>query len=81
LRAALCLAWHALRLPVFLFLAILEPVVRLVLGTLALLTVLTAFFFKAYGLPHFPFWPMIAASLGLGLLLMVYHALLRLFSR
>lgn len=32
LHAALWLAWQAIRIPVFLFLAILEPVVRLVLG-------------------------------------------------
>lgn len=42
---------------------------------------LTAFFFKAYGVPHFPFWLTMAISLGLGLLLVVYDALLRLFSR
>ena len=81
LGAALWLSWHAVRLPVFLFLATLEPVVRLVLSTLALLTLLTAFFFKWYGLPHFPFWLMIAVSLGLAFALVVYDALLRAFSR
>ena len=39
---------------------ILEPVVRFILGALALLGVLTALFFKFYGLPHFPFALMLA---------------------
>ena len=63
------------------FLAILEPVVRFILGTLALLGVLTALFFKSYGMPHFPFALMLAVSVGLGLILAGYHALLRLFGR
>ena len=81
LWAALWLAWQLIRIPVFLFLAILEPVVRFVLGSLALLLMLTAFFYKAYGVPHFPFWLTIAISLGLAFLLAVYDLLLRLFSR
>ncbi|MGB6603286.1 MAG: hypothetical protein WBE65_03210 [Steroidobacteraceae bacterium] len=39
----------------YVFLVILEPVVRFILGALALLGVLTALFFKIYGVPHFPF--------------------------
>jgi hypothetical protein len=54
LRGTLRLLWHAFRLPVFVFLAILEPIVRFILGALALLGVLTALFFKVYGVPHFP---------------------------
>jgi len=57
LRGMLRLLWCALRLPVFMFLAILEPVVRFILGALALLGVLTALFFKFYGVPHFPLRP------------------------
>jgi hypothetical protein len=38
-------------MPVFMFLAILEPVIRFILGALALLGVLTASFFKFYGAP------------------------------
>jgi hypothetical protein len=45
LRGTLRLLWHAVRLPVYTFLVILEPVVRLILGALALLGVLTASFF------------------------------------
>ena len=48
-RGALWLLSKSLSLPVFVFLAILEPVVRFVLGSLALLCVLAAFFFKLIG--------------------------------
>ena len=80
-RGALRLLWHALRPPVFMFLTILEPVVRFVLGALALLGVLTAFFFKFYGVPHFPFVLMLSVSVGLGLMLAGYQAVLRLLDR
>jgi hypothetical protein len=63
------------------FLAILEPIVGFILGALALLGVLTALFFKFYGAPHFPFALMVAVSVGLGLMLVGYYALLRLFGR
>jgi len=80
-RGALWLLWRVLRLPLSVFLVILEPVVRFVLGALALLGVLVALFFKAYGVPHFPFALMLGVSVGLGLMLVGYHALLRLFAR
>ena len=81
LRGTLQVLWYALRLPVFMFLAILEPIVRFILGALALLGLLTALFFELYGVPHFPFALMLGASLGLGLMLVGYYALLRLFGR
>jgi hypothetical protein len=81
LRDTLRLLWHALRLPVLMFLAILEPVVRFILGALALLGVLTALFSKFYGVPHFPFALMLGVSVGFGLMLVGYYALLRLFGR
>jgi hypothetical protein len=81
LRATFFLLWHAVRLPVYMFLVILEPVVRFILGALALLGVLTALFFKLYGLPHFPFALMLGVSVGLGLMLVGYYALLRLFGK
>ena len=81
LRGTLRLLWHTVRLPVYVFLVILEPVVSFVLGALALLGVLTALFFKFYGVPHFPFALMLGVSVGLGLMLTGYYALLRLFSR
>ena len=75
------LLWHALRLPVFTFLATLEPLVRFILGSLALLGVLTALFFKSYGMPRFPLVLMLGVSVGLGLVLTGYYALLRVFGR
>ena len=81
LRGTLRFLWHAVRLPVYVFLVILEPVVRFILGALALLGVLTALFFKFYGVPHFPFALMLGMSVGLGLMLVGYYALLRLFGR
>jgi len=81
LPGTLRLLWHVLRLPVFMFLAILEPVVSFVLGALALLGVLTALFFKFYGVPHFPFALMLGVSVGFGLMQAGYYALLRLFGR
>ncbi|MGH8133336.1 MAG: hypothetical protein ACRETP_08930 [Steroidobacteraceae bacterium] len=80
-RNALQLIWQALRLPVFVFLAILQPVVGFVLRTLALLGVLMAFFFKLYGAPHFPFWLMLGISVGCGMTLVGYNALMRMFAR
>jgi hypothetical protein len=50
-RDALWLLWKSLSLPVFILLATLEPVVSFVLGSLALLGVLTALFFKSIGAP------------------------------
>jgi hypothetical protein len=81
LRGALRLLWCTVRLPVYVFLVILEPVVRFVLGALALLGVLMALFLKFYGVPHFPFALMLGTSVGLGLMLVGYYALLRLFGR
>jgi len=68
-RGALWLLSKSLSLPVFVFLAILEPVVRFVLGSLALLCVLAAFFFNLIGAPHFPFALMLGTSLGIGVTL------------
>jgi hypothetical protein len=81
LRGTVRLLWYALRLPVLMFLAILEPVVRFILGALALLGVLTALFFNFYGVPHFPFALMLGVSVGFGLMLAGYYALLRVLGR
>jgi hypothetical protein len=80
LRGTLRLLWDVLRLTVFMFLAILEPVVSFVLGALALLGVLTALFFKFYGVPHFPFALMLGVSVGFGLMQVGYYALLLLLA-
>lgn len=73
--------WRCVRLPLFLLLAILEPVVSFLLGALALLGVLATLFWKLTGPSHFPFLSMLGISLGFGLLLAGYQAFLRLLSR
>ncbi|SRR6266699_7117471 len=77
----LWILWQCIRLPLFLLLAILEPVVSFVLGSLALLGVLTALFWKLAGPAHFPFLLVLATSLSFGLMLVAYHPLLRWLSR
>lgn len=80
-QPGLRLLWLVVRLPAFTLLAILAPVVRLLLGSLAVLGVLMALFWKVAGPPHFPFVPMIVASIGCGLAVIGYDALLRILSR
>jgi hypothetical protein len=80
-RDALWLLWQSIRLPLFLFLLVLEPVVSVVLGTLALLGVLTALFWKFFGPPNFPFILMLGISLGFELAVIVYRRLLRLLAQ
>ena len=81
-RCLLRLAWDAVRLPILSLLLIFEPIVRLVLSWLTLLAVLTAFLFEFSGAaPSFPFWGMIAFSVGCALALTGYYALLSLLSR
>jgi hypothetical protein len=79
-RCALWVVWQCIRLPLFLLLLVLEPVVTMVLGAFALLGVLTALFWKFFGPPDFPFLLMLSISLGLELVLIVYHKLLRLLA-
>ena len=71
--------WFGVRAPVFLFLKILERPVTFVFSGLALVGLLTAFFYRALGMPHFPFWGMIAMSLGCGAVVMCWQALVHLF--
>jgi len=79
-RCVLWVVWQSIRLPLFLFLLVLEPVVTFVLGALALLGVLTALFWKLFGPPNFPFFLMLGISLGFELALIVYRKLLRLLA-
>ena len=79
---SLRLVWRLIRLPILTFLVILQPVVGVIFGGLALLGVLMSFFFKLSGAaPHFPFLIMLAISVGFGLVLIGYEALIRYFSR
>ena len=73
--------WFLVRLPLFTLLVVLEPVVALFLGGLALAGVLTTIFFVLIHAPHFPAWTMLTISIGFGLALMLYETLLRVFSR
>jgi len=79
-RCVLWVVWQSIRLPLFLFLLVLEPVVTFVLGAPDLLGVLTALFWKLFGPPNFPFFLMLGISLGFELALIVYRKLLRLLA-
>ena len=79
-RCAVSVGWQGIRLPLFLFLLALMPVVTFVLGALALLGVLTALFWKFFGPPNFPFFLMLGISLGFQLTVIVYRKLLRLLA-
>ena len=69
--------WHGIRLPALLFLAVLEPIVTFVLWGFALLGVLTALFYRAIGMPHFPFWTVLAVSLLFAAMSVIYQGLIR----
>ena len=72
--------WRAACLPVLMALVILEPLVTFVLAGLALLGLMTTLFFYLVGPPGFPFWTMLALSLGFAIALLPYHALIRMLS-
>lgn len=75
-------SWKLVSFPLLALLIILEPVVRFLLAGLALLLVLTAFFWKLAAPPplHAPFLALLAAAVGCVALLVVYQFLLRLLS-
>lgn len=77
-RVGARILWHAFRMPVLLFLVVLEPVVVYVFWALALLGILMSLFYKAIGIPHFPFWTMLAISLGFAAVIVVYQGLIRI---
>jgi hypothetical protein len=79
--SALWLAWQCVRLPLLLFVGILEPVMTFLLGSLAVLGLVMTFFWWSVGPPHLPIALMLGISLGLGAALAGYHALLRLLNR
>lgn len=81
LAGVLWLIWQAIRLPMLALLTILEPIVSTVLAAAALLGVLTALFWKlASNRPDFPFFGVLALSVGCFLLLTLYHGVMRLLS-
>ena len=78
---AVRLLWQTIRLPIVTLLVILEPLVRTILMGIATLGVLMCLFYEfLIRFPHFPFWQMLALSLGSALLLLPYYALIKLFS-
>jgi hypothetical protein len=78
---ALSLIWQLVRVPVYVLLRIAHPVVRFGLAALGLLSFLLALFYHlTSSLPHPPFLPLLGFSLLCGLVLLVYEALLRVFS-
>jgi hypothetical protein len=65
------------RLPILALLLIVEPIVRIVLSWAALLGLLCSFLFEFAGnTATFPFWGMVAFSVGCSLALMGYYMLL-----
>jgi hypothetical protein len=76
-RVSAQILWHGVRLPALLFLAMLEPIVTFVLWGSALLGVLTALFYRAIGMPHFPFWTVLGISLLFAAASVVYQGLIR----
>lgn len=72
--------WRAVCLPLLMVLVILEPLVTLALGELALFGLLTTLFFYLVGPPEFPVWTMLALSIGFAVALVPYHASIRLLS-
>jgi hypothetical protein len=80
-RATPGVVWWLVRVPVYVLLRIARPVVRFGLGALGLLSFLLALFYHLTStLAHPPFLPLLGFSLLCGLGLLVYEALLRLFS-
>ena len=80
-RCTLWVAWQSVRVPLLIFLTILEPVASFILGSLASLAILITLFWWLAGVPHFPFALMLGMSLGLGVTLFAYYALLRLLAK
>ena len=79
--SVLWVLWQVVRLPVLAVLLVLEPFVNLVLTAFGFLGIVIALILKFSGdLPHFPFWLMMAFSVGAILLLMLYHTLIGIFS-
>ena len=81
-RSALNLTWQVLRIPFATVLVLLEPIVGFVLAGLAILGVIAALFRAMAGVgPNVAVWGMLALSGGSLLLLAIYYAVIRLFTR
>lgn len=82
LRAILLFIWGVVRIPILIALAFIEPLVRLVLVGIAILSLLTGLVFMGSSAPPpIPFWVMVCVALGCVMLVPAYHAVLRLLAR
>ena len=72
--------WNVGRLPILLPLVILEPIVAVLLGGVALLGLLATVFFNVIAAPHFPTGIMLAVSISFALALMLYEGTIRIIS-
>lgn len=78
LAALLWLAWQAIRLPILTLLVLFEPIVNFALSAMALITALSALFWRFFDQKsRFPFWTVLAASLACVLSLAIYHLVIR----
>jgi hypothetical protein len=74
--------WGIVRIPILVVLAFIEPLVRLVLVGVAILSLLTGLVYKGSSVASpIPFWVMLCVSLGCLMLVPLYHFVLRLLSR
>jgi hypothetical protein len=79
---ALRVAWQVVRLPILSVLIVLEPLVCFILSALSILGFFVALVMKLSGdVPSAHIWMMVAFSVGCALLILVYYAVMRLFSR
>ena len=72
--------WIVGRLPILLPLVILEPIVAILLGGMALLGLLATMFFTLTAVPQFPAGVMLMVSISFGLALVLYECVIRILS-
>jgi hypothetical protein len=79
---SLNLIWAVVRLPAFVLLRLAEPLVRIALTALGLLSILIALFYRiASSPPRSPFWLLLGFGLLCGLARLLYEQLLRSLSK
>ena len=80
-QITLTFALHATRLTVFAVLAIFEPIIRVMLSLLAILTICVSLFNRyVIHTTHFPFWLMMGLSAGCAVILILYYRLMRILA-
>ena len=81
-KNALALLWNVVRTPIASVLVLLEPVVSFFLAALAILSVIAAIVWEVSGITlAFPLWGLLAFAASSIVLLALYYALIRLFTR